>query len=62
MKAFFINNWPNLSALDLRPFAKQFFTPRGGAEGHSKERILRALIAAPLEGFDTFTALRNRLD
>ena len=50
------------SALDLRPYAKQLksSSPQG-AEGHSKEGILRALIAAPLEGIDTFTSLHNRL-
>ncbi|EHL79270.1 hypothetical protein HMPREF1015_01287, partial [Bacillus smithii 7_3_47FAA] len=31
-----------------------------GADGHSREGILRALIAAPLEGIDTFTALHHR--
>lgn len=51
------------SALDLRPYAKQLksFSPQG-AEGHCREGILRALIAAPLEGINTFTALYHRLD
>jgi len=51
------------SSLDLRPYAKQLrsSSPRG-ADGHSREGILRALIAAPLEGIDTFTALHHRLD
>jgi len=51
------------SSLDLRPYAKQLrsSSPQG-ADGHSREGILRALIAAPLEGIDTFTALHHRLD
>lgn len=51
------------SSLDLRPYAKQLrsSSPRG-ADGHSREGILRALIATPLEGIDTFTALHHRLD
>lgn len=50
------------SALDLRPYAKQLksSSPQG-AEGHCREGILRALIAAPLEKIDTFTELHNRL-
>jgi IS5 family transposase len=38
------------SALDLRPYAKELRSrsPRG-ADGHCKQGILRALLAAPLE-------------
>jgi transposase len=51
------------SALDLRPFAKALRSdsPRG-AEGHNREGILRALLAAPLEHITTFSALQRRLD
>lgn len=50
------------SALDLRPYAKELksSSPQG-AEGHCREGILRALLVAPLEGLDTFTALHQRL-
>jgi len=49
--------------LDLRPYAKELrsSSPRG-ANGHSREGILRALLAAPLEHINTFTALHHRLD
>jgi transposase, IS5 family len=51
------------SALDLRPYAKQLtkLSPRG-ADGHCREGILRALLAAPLENIQTFTGLHHRLD
>ena len=51
------------SVLDLRPYAKYLksSSPQG-AEGHSKKGILRALMAAPLEGISTFTGLYHRLD
>lgn len=51
------------SSFDLRPYAKHLksSSPQG-AEGHSREGILRALIAAPLEGISTFTGLYHRLD
>ncbi len=50
------------SALDLRPYAKKLrsASPRGAA-GHCRQGILRAFLAAPLEGIDTFTALHRRL-
>lgn len=51
------------SVLDLRPYAKQLRSrsPRG-ADGHCREGILRALLAAPLEHIQTFTDLHHRLD
>lgn len=51
------------SALDLRPYAKELrsHSPRG-AEGHCRQGILRALLAAPLENMDTFSGLHRRLD
>lgn len=51
------------SALDLRSYAKELvsLSPQG-AIPHNREAILRALLAAPLEGIATFTALHNRLD
>jgi len=50
-------------ALDLEPYAKQLrsSSPQG-AIGHNREAILRALLAAPFEDIDTFTALHKRLD
>ena len=49
--------------LDLRPYAKQLRSPSPqGARGHCKEGILRALLAAPLEHINTFTALHHRLE
>ncbi|MCE5173765.1 transposase, partial [Paenibacillus profundus] len=51
------------SALDLSPYAKELRSrsPRG-ANGHSREGILRALLVAPLEHIRTFTGLHHRLD
>ncbi|SMG52993.1 transposase [Paenibacillus aquistagni] len=51
------------STLDLRPYAKELRSrsPRG-ADGHCREGILRALLAAPLEYIQTFTGLHHRLD
>ncbi|AZK47489.1 transposase [Paenibacillus lentus] len=51
------------SALDLRPYAKDLrsHSPRG-ADGHCRQGILRALLAAPLENMDTFSGLHRRLD
>jgi len=51
------------SALDLRLYAKELrsSSPRG-ADGHCRQGILRALLAAPLENIDTFTGLHRRLD
>ncbi|AZK45172.1 transposase [Paenibacillus lentus] len=51
------------SALDLRPYAKELrsHSPRG-ADGHCRQGILRALLAAPLENMDTFSGLHRRLD
>lgn len=51
------------SAFNLEPFARKLRSqlPQG-AIGHSKEGILRALLAAPLEGLSSFTALVARLD
>lgn len=51
------------SALDLRPYAKQLRNPSPrGADGHCRQGILRALLAAPLENIDTFTSLARRLE
>lgn len=51
------------SALDLRPYARQLRNPSPrGAEGHCRQGILRALLAAPLENIDTFTGLARRLE
>nr|WP_223275749.1 transposase [Paenibacillus elgii] len=51
------------SALDLRPYGKELRSrsPRG-AEGHCRQGILRALLAAPLENIDTLSGLHRRLD
>lgn len=51
------------STLDLRPYAKELRSrsPRG-ADGHCREGILRALLAASLEYIQTFTGLHHRLD
>jgi IS5 family transposase len=51
------------SSLDLRPYAKELRSrsPRG-ADGHCREGILRALLAAPLEHIQSFTGLHHRLD
>jgi IS5 family transposase len=51
------------STIDLRPYAKELrnSSPRG-ADGHCRQGILRALLAAPLENIDTFTGLYHRLD
>ncbi|WP_212953337.1 transposase, partial [Paenibacillus cookii] len=48
---------------DLRPYAKELRSrsPRG-AEGYCRQGILRALLAAPLEGISTFSGLHKRLD
>ncbi|TDQ40694.1 transposase [Aureibacillus halotolerans] len=49
--------------LDLRPYAAMLKSKSPqGAQGHSREAILRALLIAPLEGYFTFTALHRRLD
>ncbi|MFD1906694.1 transposase [Paenibacillus rhizoplanae] len=51
------------SALDLRPYARQLRNPSPrGADGHCRQGILRALLAAPLENIDTFTGLARRLE
>lgn len=51
------------SALDLRPYAKELrnSSPRG-TDGHCRQGILRALLAAPLENIDTFTGPKRRLE
>lgn len=51
------------SVLDLRSYAKELRSrsPRG-ADGHCREGILRALLAAPLEHIHTFTSLHHRLE
>lgn len=51
------------SSLDLRPYAKELRSrsPRD-ADGHCRQGIIRALLAAPLENIDTFTGLHHRLD
>ncbi|HQK35383.1 MAG TPA: transposase [Spirochaetales bacterium] len=50
------------STLDLAPFASKLrsSSPQG-ADGFNREAMLRALLAAPLEGISTFTALHWRL-
>lgn len=51
------------SALDLRSYAKELRSGSSrGADGHCRQGILRALLAAPLENIDTFTGLHRRLD
>nr|WP_304595993.1 transposase [Alicyclobacillus sendaiensis] len=49
------------SALDLGPYAAKLrsLTPQG-AKPISREAILRAFLAAPLEGISTFTQLHRR--
>ncbi len=51
------------SVLNLRPYAEQLTksSPKG-AEGHCRQGILRALLAAPLENINTFSGLHHRLD
>lgn len=51
------------SVLNLRPYAEQLTksSPQG-AEGHCRQGILRALLAAPLENINTFSGLHHRLD
>ncbi|WP_144024558.1 transposase, partial [Paenibacillus borealis] len=51
------------SALDLRPYARELRSrsPRG-ADGHCRQGILRALLAAPLENINTFSSLERRLE
>nr|WP_281172608.1 transposase [Aneurinibacillus terranovensis] len=51
------------SVLDLKPYAKELRSrsPRG-ADGHCREGVLRALLAAPLEHITTFTGLHHRLE
>jgi IS5 family transposase len=50
------------SALDLQPYAAKLrsSSPQG-AKPINREAILRALLAAPLEGISTFTRLHERL-
>lgn len=50
------------STIDLEPFASKLrsSSPKG-AQGHDRTAIFRALLAAPLEGITTFTALHRRL-
>ena len=51
------------SAIDLRPYARELISSSPqGAKPRDREAMLRALLAAPLEGIDTFTALHDRLD
>jgi len=48
--------------LELEPYAKLLRTPSPqGAKGYNRIAILRAFIAAPLEGIDNFSALNSRL-
>ncbi|ERI10207.1 hypothetical protein HMPREF0083_01699 [Aneurinibacillus aneurinilyticus ATCC 12856] len=50
-------------ALDLRPYAKELRSRSlHGADGHCRQGILRALLAAPLENIDAFSGLYRRLD
>jgi IS5 family transposase len=51
------------SALDLHPYAAKLksSSPQG-SKPINREAILRALLAAPLEGISTFTRLHKRLD
>jgi transposase, IS5 family len=49
------------SALDLRPYKRELRNlSLRGAEGHCRQGILRALLAAPLENIDTFSGLQRR--
>lgn len=49
--------------LDLRPCVKELSDPSPrGADGHCRQGILRALLAAPLENMNTFTGLQRRLE
>jgi len=51
------------SSLDLRPYAKELVSSSPqGAPPHSREAIIRALLAAPLVGISAFTALHYRFD
>ncbi|MCL6488989.1 MAG: transposase [Alicyclobacillus mali] len=51
------------SALDLSSYAAQLTSPAPqGAKPISREAILRAFLAAPLEGVSTFTKLHQRLE
>ncbi len=51
------------SSIDLRPYARKLRNNSlRGADGHCRQGILRALLAAPLENIDTFTGLHRRLD
>jgi IS5 family transposase len=50
------------SALDLQPYAAKLrSSSHQGAKPINREAILRALLAAPLEGISTFTRLHERL-
>jgi transposase len=50
------------SSLDLRPYVKELkkSSPQG-TPGYSREAILRALLASPLENISTFSQLHRRL-
>jgi len=51
------------SALDLSPYAAKLrSSTTQGAKPFSREAILRAFLAAPLEGISTFTQLHRRLE
>jgi transposase len=51
------------TALDLEPYANKLKSSSPhGAKPINREAILRALLAAPLEGISTFTRLHHRLD
>lgn len=51
------------SGLDLGPYARELVSSSPqGAIPHDREAIMRALLAAPLMGISTFTALHHRLE
>ena len=53
---------PYFSALDLQPYVAKLRNPSPqGAKPINRDAILRALLAAPLEGISTFTRLHKRL-
>ena len=51
------------SGLDLGPYARELVSSSPqGAIPHDREAIMRTLLAAPLMGISTFTALHHRLE
>ena len=50
------------SSLELAPYAQKLTSSSPqGAPPHDREAIIRAFLAAPLEGIDEFSALNARL-